>query len=232
MDISEYYDCIDGEIHFNDLKASQFAKNVSNDQNPIHDHDNKNYCIPGDLIFSMCADVLGLGSETDLYLHHPIGKNSSILIKEAKDGFYLGRDQSGIKIFTYRKNGETTDICDTGNFLNCFARVTETLFEDAIHPQLKQKGLMINPSSPSVVLTSISIRKSENSKPVHKIKPDESVATGNVKRAKVTAKYTMNDLYDNSIGEARKTLFISGLREYCVASMSRYKKMLDLQRYG
>ena len=37
---------------FTRKQASDFAKQVASDFNPIHDEDAKRFCVPGDLLFS------------------------------------------------------------------------------------------------------------------------------------------------------------------------------------
>ena len=36
-------------------QGSDFAKNISNDFNPIHDPLNKRFCVPGDLLFALAV---------------------------------------------------------------------------------------------------------------------------------------------------------------------------------
>ncbi|MFP3345098.1 DUF3581 family protein, partial [Halomonas sp. SIMBA_159] len=44
-------------------QASHFAKKVAGDFNPIHDADNKRFCVPGDLLFSVMLAKTGLSQK-------------------------------------------------------------------------------------------------------------------------------------------------------------------------
>ena len=41
-------------------QACDFAKGIAGDFNPIHDHDSKRFCVPGDLLFTESIRRLGL----------------------------------------------------------------------------------------------------------------------------------------------------------------------------
>ena len=40
-------------------QGSRFAKEVAGDFNPIHDHDSKRFCVPGDLLFAIALSDFG-----------------------------------------------------------------------------------------------------------------------------------------------------------------------------
>ena len=57
----EHYCQVDGEkISFTRQQASDFAKNVADDFNPLHDIDAKRFCVPGDLLFAISLETAGL----------------------------------------------------------------------------------------------------------------------------------------------------------------------------
>ena len=53
MQLDEYYSDGNGHIAISREQASDFAKGVAGDFNPIHDVDAKRFCVPGDLLFSL-----------------------------------------------------------------------------------------------------------------------------------------------------------------------------------
>ncbi len=53
MFLDTYYSDKNGEFSFTREQASNFAKRIAGDFNPIHDEDNKRFCVPGDLLFSV-----------------------------------------------------------------------------------------------------------------------------------------------------------------------------------
>ncbi len=53
MLLNKYYSESDTGIQFTREQASNFAKFVAGDFNPLHDPENKMFCVPGDLLFSV-----------------------------------------------------------------------------------------------------------------------------------------------------------------------------------
>ena len=52
LDIAQYVTSTDRSMQFSQQQASQFAKGVAGDFNPIHDVGGKRFCVPGDLLFA------------------------------------------------------------------------------------------------------------------------------------------------------------------------------------
>lgn len=48
-------------------QASDFAKTVSNDFNPIHDPGNRRFCVPGDLLFALAVERYGLAQSMQFH---------------------------------------------------------------------------------------------------------------------------------------------------------------------
>lgn len=50
-------------ISFTREQASQFAKEVADDFNPLHDIEAKRFCVPGDLLFSVILSQAAIHKE-------------------------------------------------------------------------------------------------------------------------------------------------------------------------
>ena len=53
MIIDQFYSEPNGRVCFTREQGSNFAKQMANDFNPLHDADAKRFCIPGDLLFAV-----------------------------------------------------------------------------------------------------------------------------------------------------------------------------------
>ena len=53
MLIDRYFSEPNGNVCFTREQGSNFAKQIADDFNPLHDIDAKRFCIPGDLLFSI-----------------------------------------------------------------------------------------------------------------------------------------------------------------------------------
>ena len=52
MFIKNFYQRANNKVSFTRQQASDFAKKVGDDFNPIHDVTAKRFCVPGDLLFA------------------------------------------------------------------------------------------------------------------------------------------------------------------------------------
>ena len=60
MIIDQYFSEPNGRICFTREQGSNFAKQMANDFNPLHDADAKRFCIPGDLLFAIILAKYGI----------------------------------------------------------------------------------------------------------------------------------------------------------------------------
>ena len=65
MFIEQFYNKNNNGISVSGEQASDFAKIISNDFNPIHDADSKRFCVPGDLLFALVVKHYGLRENMD-----------------------------------------------------------------------------------------------------------------------------------------------------------------------
>ena len=56
MFIDQFASQSGAQLSINVHQASQFAKSVSGDFNPIHDPSNRRFCVPGDLLFALAVE--------------------------------------------------------------------------------------------------------------------------------------------------------------------------------
>ncbi len=60
MFIEQYYSEENQKVNFTRQQASDFAKEIADDFNPIHNVDAKRFCVPGDLLFAVALSKTGL----------------------------------------------------------------------------------------------------------------------------------------------------------------------------
>ena len=65
MFIDQYCTSLENNyFSFTRQQASDFARHVANDFNPLHDVDNSRFCVPGDLLFAKAVMSQGLSTDT------------------------------------------------------------------------------------------------------------------------------------------------------------------------
>ena len=68
MLVEKYYSEVGQEVRVSRQQASDFAKNIADDFNPIHDVQTKRFCVPGDLLFWDYACQIWFELQDGVYL--------------------------------------------------------------------------------------------------------------------------------------------------------------------
>ena len=63
MFLSPYFQQTGSTLTVSPQQASDFAKGIATDFNPIHDPDAKRFCVPGDLLFSLILSGIWLAAK-------------------------------------------------------------------------------------------------------------------------------------------------------------------------
>ena len=108
MFVDKFYNQTGSTISFTRRQASDFAKQVADDFNPLHNEDAKRFCVPGDLLFAVTLAQAGLseqmsfnfsGMVTDgIDLHFPQTLSNDNVIADDKGKEYLTVNAAGTTI--------------------------------------------------------------------------------------------------------------------------------------
>jgi hypothetical protein len=201
-------------LHITGEQASDFAKTVSNDFNPIHDPENKRFCVPGDLLFALAVEKYGLSDKISVYftglvnadtqLIYPLTSNSPKTITDDRGKQYLTFDESGNKRLFDK---------DVEKLVRAYVAFSGQNFPNILVPLMAESGVMINPSRPLIIYQSMTLQLTtlEFSSPslfLSKTELNISEKRGNV--------YLYFDIFDGAklVGEGKKHLILSGLKPF------------------
>ena len=157
MLLADYYQKTDDKILFSREQASRFAKEVANDFNPIHDVDAKMFCVPGDLLFSVALERLGLsqqmrftfsGMVSDEALIFPDSGTGTVDITDAGGKCYLSIERSG---------GTSRDGRLIEHLTRDYVAFSGKTFPHILVPLMHEQGVMINPARPLVIYQKMEI---------------------------------------------------------------------------
>jgi hypothetical protein len=212
---SDQFATLKGEnLHITDEQASDFAKTVSNDFNPIHDPENKRFCVPGDLLFALAVENYGLSEKisvdftglvnADTHLKYPSSSNSPKIVTDDRGKQYLTFDESG--------NKRSFDK-DVEKLVRAYVAFSGQNFPNILVPLMAESGVMINPSRPLIIYQSMTLQLTtlEFSSPSLFLSKTE--LNMSEKRGTVSLYF---DIFDGAklIGEGKKYLILSGLKPF------------------
>ncbi|QDP02343.1 DUF3581 family protein [Thalassotalea sp. PS06] len=216
MFIRQYYQNKNDKVSFSRQQASDFAKNIADDFNPLHDIDAKRFCVPGDLLFSVILDKSGLNQEmaftfsgmvTDANeLNFPATIDAAAAVTDDNDKTYLSVEVSG-------ENSRCETL--TESLVRSYVAFSGDTFPYILGDLMRENSVMINPSRPMVMYESMKIHlNTVNVKEVSlKFNKQQTELTVDGKRGKARLVF---DFISNgeTIGYGEKHMVLSGLREY------------------
>lgn len=224
MFLQPFFCQTDTDVRISATQGSQFAKQICNDFNPIHNEDSKRFCVPGDLLFSLVLNQYGLSQNmkfdfaglvpADRDLIFPQSQESELLIQDSKEKLYLKLSRSGDRIADQQMIEHLT---------RSYVQFSGHSFPYILVPLMKQHQVMINPQRPLVMYQSMSLSLDRLVPCIPEVKLLEAKMDVQGKRGSVVLQFSIGD-GETIIGGGEKQLVLSGLREYEQNSMDQLVK--------
>lgn len=224
MFLKQFFCQTDTDVRISATQGSQFAKQICNDFNPIHNEDSKRFCVPGDLLFSLVLNQYGLSQNmkfdfaglvpADRDLIFPQSQESELLIQDSKEKLYLKLSRSGDRI---------ADQQMIEHLIRSYVQFSGHSFPYILVPLMKQHQVMINPQRPLVMYQSMSLSLDRLVPCIPEVKLLEAKMDVQGKRGNVVLQFSIGD-GETLIGVGEKQLVLSGLREYEQNSMDQLVK--------
>jgi len=214
MFLNPFFNANENSISISADQASQFAKQVANDFNPIHDPDAKRFCVPGDLLFSMILAKYGLHESMTFNFEGMMGKDVPLIFPESIDEPFSVQDEKGKSYVSVKASGESKqDIAQIEAFVRAYVAFSGHNFVEVLVPLMKEHQLMINPARPLVVYEKMSVEIENFDFNEVQLVLDKAELTVNGKRGDVLLSFSLFD-GDKLIGKGQKSLIMSALRAY------------------
>ncbi len=158
MFLTDYYSESEKGISFTRQQASDFAKKIAGDFNPLHDPDNKMFCVPGDLLFSVALTKLGLSQRMHFSFSGMVDDNVSILFHCADANSVDAVDSEGKIYLSIDRSGDTsTEEAAITSLARSYVEFSGRTFPHILVPLMREHNTMINPSRPMVIYESMEI---------------------------------------------------------------------------
>ncbi|KFZ39053.1 hypothetical protein HR45_01250 [Shewanella mangrovi] len=212
MFLTDYFNKQNNNITITRKQASDFAKNVAGDVNPIHDEDAKRFCVPGDLLFSLVLNEYGLSQHMQFRFEGMVADGVPLHFREASDELIRVEDEQG-KAYLQATRGGEKRYCDKQitSFIRSYVAFSGLNFTHAIVPLMQEHQLMINPARPLVIYESMGFELSSLDFEDVELQLVDKVMEVDGKRGDVTLTFKLMS-GDTQVGTGCKTLVMSGLR--------------------
>lgn len=212
-------------------QASDFAKLQCFDFNPIHDPENKRFCVPGDLLFSLALHVYGVSESMSFTFTNMVGADVGLVFPETDaDTIIITNEQGKSVLEIERKGCINKDKQFAESLIKNYGQFSGQNFPTLLMPLMKEHGVMFNPSRPLVMYNSMSFEFSRvDFNDRMQLKLANSSLDVEPKRANSFLHF---DLFDGEklAGKGIKKLVIAGLKPYDHEVITEFAKGYEARR--
>ncbi len=203
-----------GNISFSKEQGSAFAKDVANDFNPLHDIDAKRFTVPGDLLFAVLLEHIGLYQHLELQFKAMVSEDKTLCFPTTANQAIV--DDEGKEYVLASASGEHHPYDEgVANLIRAYVAYSGKAFPHILVPLMQSANTMINPARPMVMYESMKIELASTklSSPELHTNQDKTIITANGKRGEVVLAF---DIYDQGsiVGHGEKHMLLSGLRDF------------------
>lgn len=215
MFLASYFSTQDNQFQFTRQQASHFAKKVAGDYNPIHDEDNKRFCVPGDLLFAVLLKKEGISQKMRFDFSGMVNDGIALSVEEKGQTESALVDAAGKEYLHMHHEGEVSQDSEfIEHIVKAYVEFSGMNFPHIMVPLMEDKQMMINCQRPLVIYESMEVEfehLNNSSRPT----VDYVGATFDIdgKRGLVTMKF---NFIENGVvvGSGTKRMVASGLKPY------------------
>lgn len=214
MFLDDYYNNAEGAIRVSRQQASDFAKKIAGDFNPIHDEDAKRFCVPGDLLFALVLNKYGVSQHMNFIFSGMVGDGVKLIFPEASADPITISDSSGKDYLTIEHEGETSMDPDLiQNLTRHYVEFSGQTFPHILVPLMAQHEVMINPDRPLVIYESMAINMDRLDIKDPELELTNSTLDVEGKRGSVCLEFCLKAAGE-IVGKGEKNMVLSGLRAF------------------
>lgn len=214
MFIEKYCPINNNKISFTRQQGSDFAKQVANDFNPLHNTDAKRFCVPGDLLFSVIIAKSGLHKKMSFDFSGMVNDNVSLTFPEKIEKTFDINDENDKTCLSVSVDDEVThNPIFINELTKAYVDFSGHTFPDILVKLMSENNVMINPTRPMVMYQSMSIDLHTFDADSVTLKLAKTNLTIEGKRGDALLEFDLLS-GDKIIGHGKKHMLLSGLRAY------------------
>jgi hypothetical protein len=214
MSLSEYYTIDTGALCISEDQASDFAKAIAGDFNPLHNPGNRRFCVPGDLLFTVVLQHYGASQSMQFRFSGMVGGNVILQMAEGPGDAYQLRDATGKTCLLVERSGETTHESQLiDRLVRSYVAFSGQNFPHILVPLMRDQNVMINVERPMVIYESMAFELARLD--IHDVELCLVDSRLQVDGRRGYVHLVFEFLCDGAVvGTGRKRLLLSGLRPF------------------
>lgn len=230
MLVNDYHGREGNRVWVSAEQGSRFAKEVAGDFNPIHDAENRRFCVPGDLLFALVLSHYGLAERMTFRFLGRVGADAVIELPADDGAELVVTDADDRRCLAVEREGETIhDPAVIEPFIRSYVAFSGQSFPHILQPLLARHGVMFNPDRPLVMYESMAFELDRLAIDAPEAELDESVLNVAPKRADALLHFAIRTPAGR-VGKGSKRFMISGLRDYDERRMQEVIREYEARR--
>ena len=219
MFIDPYFSEPNGNICFTREQGSNFAKQMADDFNPLHDAAAKRFCIPGDLLFAIILSRYGISQHMEFIFSGMVAAGIELVLPEPSPELHINDTADKQYLRVIRSGDNSRDESMIQNLTRNYVEFSGQTFPHILVPLLEEQNMMINPDRPMVIYESMTIDMDtlDIKTPSLEINHNELEISG--KRGSVLLAFNLLESGE-IVGRGAKRMLLSGLRDYDKEAMA------------
>lgn len=211
--IENYAAETDAGIQISRQQASNFAKQIADDFNPIHDVEAKRFCVPGDLLFALALSKYGLSQRMSFTFSDMVGDGIALQFPPAANKITVS-DKNGKEYLHIEREGDVSiDQSLVQNFTRAYVAFSGHNFPHILIPLMAKHDVMINTGRPLVMYQGMTIDLDDLDCTQPTLELSNSSLDIDRKRGNVLLEFNLME-GGKVIGRGEKRIILSGLRPY------------------
>lgn len=213
MLLEKYVKQSDEGFSFSRKQASEFAKQVATDFNPIHDEDAKRFCVPGDLLFSYLLTRYGITEQLSCKFSGMVGADLLLQCKEQDKLITICDAQDKVYLSLQHDGPCQHDLAVIEPLIRDYVQFSGQNFPHILQPLMQQHNVMINPQRPLVIYESMALSFSRLPQQRVELRLTNSSLLVEGKRGTALLEFSLTE-QGELIGKGEKRMILSNLMPY------------------
>lgn len=217
--LDAFHSVTDGRTRISPEQASAFAKGVAGDFNPLHDPDNKRFCVPGDLLFCLALARYGVSRSMRFDFINMVGAGVDICFPNDEGGELTVTDLTGrpcLKVWREGPTGREPRLLE--DLTRAYAEFSGHNFPHVMVPLMESRQVMLHPQRPLVIYASMGFEFDGLPTGIPELKFVGAELAVDGKRGEVDLNFELL-LDGRTAGRGSKHLVLSGLRPFDARDM-------------
>jgi len=217
VNIENYFLDSAGKISFTQQAASEFAKLVAGDFNPIHDPGSRRFCVPGDLLFAVVLHQSSARSKMTFNFLNMVDDQVELqVVKQAQSLSLIANNNSDeAKHYLDVELSEDAVLSVEANqsLIASYVQFSGQTFPYLLVDLMKEHEVMINPKRPLVIYKSMALDLIDLDSSEYRLEFAKSSLSRSGNKAVVHLNFDI--IGDNEkAGSGSKEMLLGGLRDY------------------